>query len=114
MMEPFDRLADALAFGSGAEVHNLAVMLWILRRRLRSAEMLTLRALSHRLRSEKVIVERASGRERLRDLVGTGLGPLFMGRVNSLSADRQLDNFMWPEITPRNFPPGIPRAHRAS
>src|SRR5262245_7318760 len=33
VMEPFGCLADALAFGSGAEVHNLAVMLWSLRRR---------------------------------------------------------------------------------
>jgi dolichol-phosphate mannosyltransferase len=31
-----------------------------------------------------------------------------MGRVNSLSADRQSDSFMWPEITPRKFPPAIP------
>src|SRR5262245_23055059 len=31
-----------------------------------------------------------------------------MGRVNSLSDDRQSDSFMWPEITPRKFPPAIP------
>jgi glycosyltransferase involved in cell wall biosynthesis len=31
-----------------------------------------------------------------------------MGRVNSLSVDRQSDSFMWLEITPRKFPPAIP------
>jgi dolichol-phosphate mannosyltransferase len=31
-----------------------------------------------------------------------------MGKVNSLSDDRQSDSVMWPEITPRKFPPAIP------